>query len=81
MPALLLALALAAVPPQAPQPAPPPLLVVLTDTGRERDGLPVYTTLFDQFRALPRRHTFDLNAASLVDLLTVEGVTSARRSP
>jgi len=31
--------------------------------------------LFDQFRALPRSHTFDLNAASLVDLLTVEGMT------
>ena len=35
------------------------------------------TTLYDQFRALPRRHTFDLNAASLVDLLTVEGMTRA----
>jgi len=33
------------------------------------------TTVFDQFRALPRVHTFDLNAASVVDLLTVEGVT------
>jgi len=35
------------------------------------------TTLYDQFRALPRRHTFDVNAASLVDLLTVEGMTRA----
>jgi DNA uptake protein ComE-like DNA-binding protein len=33
------------------------------------------TSLFDQFRAAPRVHTFDLNAASLVDLLTVDGVT------
>ncbi len=32
------------------------------------------TTLFDQYRALPRVHTFDLNAASLVDLMTVEGI-------
>ncbi len=41
------------------------------------DGFRTGTTLFDQFRALPRRHTFDLNAASLVDLLTVEGLTRA----
>ncbi len=33
------------------------------------------TTLFDQFRGLPRTHTFDLNAASLVDLVAVKGVT------
>ena len=33
------------------------------------------TTLFDQFRGRPRAHTFDLNAASLVDLMSVEGVT------
>jgi hypothetical protein len=33
------------------------------------------TTLFDQFRGRPREHTFDLNAASLVDLMSVEGVT------
>lgn len=33
------------------------------------------TTLFDQYRALPRTHTFDLNAASRVDLSTVDGVT------
>ncbi len=32
------------------------------------------TSLFDQFRAAPRIHTFDLNAASLVDLLGVPGV-------
>jgi hypothetical protein len=35
------------------------------------------TTLFDQFRALPRQHTFDLNAASMVDLLGVPGMTKA----
>ncbi len=33
------------------------------------------TTLFDQFRGIPRAHTFDLNAASLVDLLGVPGMT------
>jgi hypothetical protein len=33
------------------------------------------TTLFDQYRAVPRVHTFDLNSASTVDLLTVEGVS------
>jgi hypothetical protein len=35
------------------------------------------TTLFDQYRGLPRPHTFDLNAASLVDLLGVPGMTRA----
>lgn len=35
------------------------------------------TTLFDQFRGLPRTHTFDLNAASLVDLVSVSGVSPA----
>jgi hypothetical protein len=39
------------------------------------DGFTTGTTVFDQFRALPRSHTFDLNAASLVDLVTVEGMT------
>jgi hypothetical protein len=33
------------------------------------------TSLFDQFRALPRRHTFDVNAATEFDWLTVPGVT------
>jgi hypothetical protein len=33
------------------------------------------TSLFDQFRSLPRTHTFDLNAATLVDLLGVPGMT------
>ncbi|MBI5435007.1 MAG: hypothetical protein HZA52_19390 [Planctomycetes bacterium] len=32
------------------------------------------TTVFDQFRGLPRVHTFELGAASLVDWLTVPGV-------
>jgi hypothetical protein len=32
------------------------------------------TSLFDQFRGLPRAHTFDLNAASLVDLLSIPGM-------
>ncbi len=35
------------------------------------------TTLFDQFRGVPRVHTFDLNAASLVDLMGVPGMTRA----
>jgi len=33
------------------------------------------TSLFDQFRALPRLHTFDANAASALDWLSVPGVT------
>jgi hypothetical protein len=33
------------------------------------------TSLFDQFRALPRSHTFDVNAASELDWLAVAGVT------
>jgi len=33
------------------------------------------TTIFDQFRGAPRQHTFDLNAASMVDLTSVRGVT------
>jgi hypothetical protein len=32
------------------------------------------TSLYDQFRGLPRTHTFDLNAASEVDLVGVRGV-------
>ncbi|HEY5910018.1 MAG TPA: hypothetical protein VJA21_05380 [Verrucomicrobiae bacterium] len=35
------------------------------------------TTLFDQFRGLPREHTFDLNAASLADLMSIKGMTLA----
>jgi hypothetical protein len=33
------------------------------------------TSLFDQFRALPRRHTFDVNAATELDWIAVPGVT------
>lgn len=33
------------------------------------------TSLFDQFRTLPRAHTFDINAATQFDWLTVPGVT------
>jgi hypothetical protein len=39
------------------------------------DGLQTGTSLFDQFRGLPRPHTFDANAASPFDWRTVEGVT------
>lgn len=35
------------------------------------------TSLFDQYRAMPRVHTFDLNAASALDLLTVDGVSAS----
>jgi len=35
------------------------------------------TSLFDQFAGLPRRHTFDLNASSVVDLITVPGVDAS----
>lgn len=34
----------------------------------------VGTTVFDQFRSLPRVHVFDLNAASVTDLVAVPGV-------
>ena len=33
------------------------------------------TSLFDQFRALPRTHTFDANAASVLDWIAVPGVS------
>jgi hypothetical protein len=35
------------------------------------------TSLFDQFRGLPRIHTFDLNALTLLDLIGVLGVDRA----
>ncbi len=38
------------------------------------------TSLFDQFRALPRTHTFDANAATMLDWLAVPGVTPALAS-
>ena len=37
----------------------------------------VGTSVFDQFRSQPRIHTFDLNAASTVDLVAVPGVDRA----
>ncbi len=50
-----------------PLPSAPPLWLANRDfsTG---------TSLFDQFRRAPRTHTFDLNAASVVDLLGVAGM-------
>lgn len=36
------------------------------------------TSVFDQFRCAPRVHTFDLNAASEVDLVSVPGVDRAQ---
>lgn len=35
------------------------------------------TSLFDQFRSAPRVHTFDINAASLTDLVAVPGIDVA----
>jgi hypothetical protein len=35
----------------------------------------VGTTVFDQYRRLPRAHAFDINAASETDLLTVPGMS------
>jgi hypothetical protein len=35
----------------------------------------VGTTLFDQFRGVPREHTFEINAASIVDWLAVPGTS------
>jgi len=52
-------------------------LVLPPEIWLANDDFHAGTTLFDQFRAFPRRHTFDVNAASLVDLLTVEGMTRA----
>jgi hypothetical protein len=39
------------------------------------DALMTGTSLFDQYRALPRPHTFDANAATWLDWLSVPGVT------
>lgn len=39
------------------------------------DALLTGTSLFDQYRALPRLHTFDANSASTLDWLSVPGVT------
>lgn len=39
------------------------------------DALETGTSLFDQYRAFPRAHTFDVNAATMLDWLSVPGVT------
>ena len=39
------------------------------------DGFAVGTTVFDQYRGIPRAHAFDINAASETDFLTVPGMT------
>jgi hypothetical protein len=41
------------------------------------DGLMTGTSLFDQYRALPRPHTFDANAATRLDWMSVPGVSRA----
>lgn len=51
-------------------PGSPPPSAIWLENGSFRTG----TTVYDQFRGLPRSHTFDLNAASLVDLVSVPGV-------
>jgi hypothetical protein len=38
------------------------------------DDFRIGTSMFDQWRSMPRTHTFDLNAASEVDLVAVAGV-------
>jgi hypothetical protein len=38
------------------------------------DGFQVGTSLYDQYRGAPHLHTFDLNAATVVDLVSVAGV-------
>jgi len=53
------------------QPAVAPVEIWLAN-----EHLQTGTSLFDQFRGLPRLHTFDLNAASMVDLIGVPGVDS-----
>jgi len=44
------------------------------------DALMTGTSLFDQFRALPRPHTFDANAATMLDWISVPMITSAEAS-
>ncbi len=39
------------------------------------DALMTGTSLFDQYRTLPRPHTFDVNAATVLDWMSVPGVT------
>jgi hypothetical protein len=51
-------------------PAAPPLWVATTAPV-------VGTSLFDQWRGAPRAHTFDLNAATAIDLMWVPGVDRA----
>lgn len=41
------------------------------------DAFTTGTSLFDQYRGLPRPHTFDANAATELDWLTVPGATPA----
>lgn len=45
------------------------------------DALMTGTSLFDQYRALPRAHTFDVNAAMPLDWLSVPGVTADVAAP
>ena len=46
-----------------------------TEVWLLNDALMTGTSLFDQYRALPRPHTFDANAATSLDWLSVPGVT------
>ena len=44
------------------------------------DALMTGSSLFDQYRAQPRPHTFDVNAATALDWLSVPGVTREQAS-
>jgi hypothetical protein len=50
------------------------LLAAPQEVWLANPGFRVGTSLFDQFRAMPRTQTFDLNAASLSDLMAVRGM-------
>ncbi len=51
------------------QPRPPPVIWLANEART------VGTSMFDQFRGLPRKHVFDLNAASVADLAGLPGVS------
>lgn len=59
--------------PEGPSLLDPPAEMVPEIWLRNRE-LQTGTTMYDQFRGLPRDHTFDLNAASPGDLLSVPGL-------
>jgi hypothetical protein len=50
------------------------LLLLPPEIWLDNRGFSTGTSLFDQYRAVPRAHTFDLNAASMADLMGVRGM-------